>query len=350
MKIFFLLIIFIFLSACYVSQSSPAPSIEITKIPPQDEGGPDKMVDIEGTVSGSKPGQQIVLFAKSGTWWLQPFVKRPYTEIQTDSRWQNSIHGGTDYAALLVEPNYRPPSRTDTLPEVGDGVVAVAIVKGTGEAPAPSDRINFSGYQWLARRQTIPRKGLITVFDPANAWTDERGFLHLRITNNDGQWTSGKIDLMPTLGYGTYIFTVRDISRLEPAGVLTMSTWDVLESGQNHREMMLEVSRPGAEPNKNLNYIIQPYYQPTNMAQFNVPLLGVLTHSFHWRQGKVEFKTVRGGDSSGSAAKTLAEHTFTLGIPSSEGEKICIALFITDYSPQALQEMEVVIEKFEYLP
>jgi hypothetical protein len=129
-----------------------------------------------------------------------------------------------------------------------------------------------------------------------------------------------------------------------------MSTWDVLESGQNHREMMLEISRPGAEPNKNLNYIIQPYYQPTNVAQFNVPLLGVLTHSFHWRQGKVEFKTVHGGDSSGSAAKTLAEHIFTLGIPSSEGEKICIALFITDYSPQALQEMEVVIEKFEYLP
>jgi len=308
------------------------------------------MVDIEGIVSGSKPGQQIVLFAKSGTWWVQPFVKRPYTEIQADSRWQNSIHAGTEYAALLVESDYRPPSRTDTLPEVGDGVVAVATVQGTGEAPQPSNRINFSSYQWLARRQTVPRKGVTTTFDPTNAWTDENGFLHLRVANSSGQWTSAKVDLMPTLGYGTYIFTVRDISRLKPAGVLTMSTWDVLESGQNHREMMIEVSRPDKPPNKNLNYIIQPYYQPTNVAQFNVPTSGVLTHSFHWQQGKVEFKTIRGADSSGSGAQTLAEHTFALGIPSSEGEKICIALFITDYSSQTLEEMEVVIEKFEYLP
>jgi hypothetical protein len=88
-----------------------------------------------------------------------------------------------------------------------------------------------------------------------------------------------------------------------------------------------------------------------NVAQFSVPTSGVLTHSFHWRQGKIEFKTFRGAETGGSGAKALAEHTFTLGVPTSEGEKIHIALYINDYSPQVLQkETEVIIEKFEYLP
>ncbi len=307
------------------------------------------MYEIEGTVSGSKPGQQIVLYAKSGTWWVQPFVGTPFTEIQPDFRWRNSIHGGTEFAALLVEPDYRPHSRTDKLPEVGGGVVAVASVKGTGDPPVPSNRINFSGYQWFARRLSLERNSVKTVFDPTNAWTDERGFLHLRVTNNSGELKSAQIELMTTLGYGTYIFTVGDISGLEPSCVLSLSTYDRLESGQNHREMMIDISPSSGKCNKNLSYLIQPDYLPTNAAMFNVSTSGVLTHSFHWQQGKVKFKTVRGRDANG--AETLAEHTFTLGIPTSEGERIRIGLLITDYSPQSLQmETEVVIEKFEYLP
>ena len=64
---------------------------------------------IEGRVGGAKPGQQVVLYARSGgVWWIQPLVANPYTKIQTDLAWKNTTHLGTDYAALLVEPGYRP--------------------------------------------------------------------------------------------------------------------------------------------------------------------------------------------------------------------------------------------------
>ena len=308
------------------------------------------MVQIEGNVTGAKPGQQIVLFAKSGQWWVQPFVSRPFTEIEADSHWQSTIHTGTEYAALLVEADYRPPSKTDDLPPIGNGVVAKASVKGTGELPVASKTINFSGYEWKTRETTINRKGTRTVFDPTNVWTDENGFLHLRISNRSGKWTSGKVNLTRSLGYGTYIFTVRDMSGLEPAGYLSLSTWDPLEAGQNHREMILEVSCPKASSaDKNLRYIIQPYYLAMNAAQFNAPT-GTLTHLIHWEPGRAEFKTFRGSQ-AGSKEKLIAEHDFTLGIPASEGEAVNIALYIGDYSEQSLkQETEVVIEKFEYLP
>jgi hypothetical protein len=82
---------------------------------------------------GAAPGQRIILYARSGAWYVQPFADQPFTAVQADSTWGNSTHLGTEYAALLVEPGYVPPALTDVLPERGGGVVAVAVTKG---APA----------------------------------------------------------------------------------------------------------------------------------------------------------------------------------------------------------------------
>src|SRR5258708_35419441 len=46
------------------------------------------------------------------------------------SSWKNTIHLGTEYAALLVEPGYRPAPQMDRLPSQGGAVVAVAITPG----------------------------------------------------------------------------------------------------------------------------------------------------------------------------------------------------------------------------
>lgn len=118
------------LSGCRSRQANAGASIEFTVIPLADEGGPQRFGTIEGQVTGSRPGQQVVLYARSGDWYVQPYADQPFTKIRPDSTWSNSIHLGTDYAALLVEPDYRPPTETDVLPPSGGGVVAVSVVKG----------------------------------------------------------------------------------------------------------------------------------------------------------------------------------------------------------------------------
>jgi signal transduction histidine kinase len=109
---------------------APGPSIEFTKIPLVGEGGPDKLDTIEGRVVGAKPGGQIVLYARWGTWWVQPLADQPFTRIQEDSTWRSSTHFGTEYAALLVDSEYRPLAKLDTLPSGGFGIFAVAVTKG----------------------------------------------------------------------------------------------------------------------------------------------------------------------------------------------------------------------------
>src|SRR5262245_59575196 len=96
-----LLVVGLCLAAC-----SSSPRIEFTKVPPADKGGPDVMDTIAGRVTGAKPGQQIVVFARGEVWWREPRQGRVFTEIRPDSTWETPTHFGTEYAAALVEAGY----------------------------------------------------------------------------------------------------------------------------------------------------------------------------------------------------------------------------------------------------
>lgn len=124
-----LLALSLLVCSCHARRNGP--SIEFTRIPAADPGGPQKTGTIEGRVEGAKPGQRIVLYARSGRWFVQPFTDQPFTSIAADSTWKSSTHLGMEYAALLVDAAYDPPKALDVLPEQGVSVVAVAIVPGT---------------------------------------------------------------------------------------------------------------------------------------------------------------------------------------------------------------------------
>ncbi len=338
--------------SCARWSKSSAPTIVFTKVPAADAGGPDKLGTIEGRAPGARPGQQIVLYAKSEElWWVQPVGDHPFTKIEDDSRWESQVHLGTEYAALLVEPGYSPPETAESLPTQGGAIAAVALVHGQGTAPAPipPKALHFSGYDWIARSAASNRAGTRNSFDPANAWTDEQGALHLRIARGQGKWTCAEVKLTRSLGYGTYTFVVRDTAQLEPSAVLTLLTWDGLGTEQNRRELDVEISRWGYRENENAHYVVQPYFIPANLVRFRVPG-GVLTHSFRWEPGQVTFSTEVGSrDTNGS--RVVNRHVFTSGLPPAGGDSARINLYVFNKGEIPLKnETEVVIEKFEYLP
>jgi signal transduction histidine kinase len=129
------------IDGCQVSRTDKqitGPAIIFTSVPSIDRrdvlGNPGKKSTIKGRVIGARPGQQIVLYAhaldESGqmTWYVQPLALEPFTEIRTNSTWRNSTHPGVEYAALLVNPEFKPPLRALSLPT--EGVVAVATTQG----------------------------------------------------------------------------------------------------------------------------------------------------------------------------------------------------------------------------
>jgi hypothetical protein len=334
------------LSGCHSRANSDGASIEFTRIPQADPGGREKHDIIEGIVKGGRPGQQLVLYAKSGKWWVQPLVSQPFTRVQASSKWSNATHLGTEYAALLVEPGFRPPTSLETLPPRGAEVAAWAVAPG--QSAPPSKTIPFSGYEWRVRDAPSARGGQ-NHYDPSNAWTDESGALHLRIAKAGSDWTCAEVSLTRSLGYGTYRFVVRDISHLEPAAVFGMFTWDYAGGEQGNREVDIEISRWGDPTSKNAQYVVQPYYVAANVARFMAPG-GRLTHSFVWDHGRIAFRTVRGTGSS-EKAPVVAEHVFTSGVPSPGIESVRMNLYFFRSAGAALQSgAEVIIEQFEYLP
>ncbi|HJX89318.1 MAG TPA: sensor histidine kinase [Pyrinomonadaceae bacterium] len=125
------LAIFLLLHTSAIAQQDIArPTIEFISVPLADKGGQETTGKISGRVVGAQPGQKVVLFARSGSWFIQPFIDSPFTDVLPDSSWSNTTHLGTEYAALLVREGFQPPAVIESIPSAGGNIVAVAIVPG----------------------------------------------------------------------------------------------------------------------------------------------------------------------------------------------------------------------------
>jgi len=341
----------IFPAGCRSRQETLRPAIEFAKVPPAAQGGREKVDTIAGRVVGARPGQRIVIYARSGPWWVQPWPDQPFIPIQADSTWSTWTHLGFEYAALLVDPGYKPPATMDVIPTEGNSIVAVEKVKGVGTPViAPTVPIHFSGYDWDVRTIAGDRGGLNNLYDADNAWIDASGALHLRIKKKADRWSCAEVVLTRSLGYGTYMMVVRDITHLEPAAVLSMNTFDDWGGDQHYREIDVEMGQWGDAASKNnMQFGVQPFFVPGNLAPFKAPA-GVLTHSMHWESGLASFKTVR-GSSIHTGAPVVFEHVFSSGVPSPGQERLQFLFYVVASDNSPLQkENEVVIERFEYLP
>ena len=120
---------------CAEAGAANQPSIRITRVPAGDPaGGSDKMGTIEGVVRDAAPqAYKVLLYARTNTWWVQPFADAPYTTIGADGKWRANTHLGAEYAALLVRRSHSdPPAQTLTLPE--EGVIVGDQKEGSSRA------------------------------------------------------------------------------------------------------------------------------------------------------------------------------------------------------------------------
>jgi hypothetical protein len=348
------------LSTCFMlngcgkwfSQSSP--TITFTKVPAQDNGGPDVLKTVSGHVTGARSGQHVILYAKNqGRWWMQPAAQSTLGNAPALLDWAGQTHSGTEYGALLVDSGFTPAPNTEQLPAIGGPIAAVATVEASGSntPPVPPKLLRFSGYDWKVRVTSSPRGGFRNQFDPANAWVDDKGFLHLKIARKGNGWTCSEVQLTRSLGYGTYVFVVRDISHMDLSAALTLFASDGRGSERNRRELSYEISHWGNPNDKdNTSFVIQPYYVPTNVFRFRSPA-GKLTETFEWEPTQATYKSYAGLHAGGAGGHLLKQHVFTSSIPSATDMEARMNLYFFGKGQVPLQhENEIVIEKFEFLP
>ncbi|HET9364238.1 MAG TPA: hypothetical protein VFP71_04525 [Candidatus Angelobacter sp.] len=110
---------------------SAAPKISITDVPHAGKGGDSAMERIAGKVAHlNSKDSRIVLYALAGgKWWVQPYADSPYTDIDANGNWHSQTHLGSDYAALLVSPNFQAPATVPDLRKL-TGVITVTKIEG----------------------------------------------------------------------------------------------------------------------------------------------------------------------------------------------------------------------------
>jgi hypothetical protein len=339
------------IAAACLDGSGASPSVVITRIPPAAFGGPTELAPIAGRVEGGVGKQRVVLFARSGVWYVQPLRSKPYTSIQPDSSWSTSTHLGSEYAALLVREGYRAPQKLETLPSVGGDVLAVTRVRGTGDMPSSPpapNRVRFSGYEWQVREFRSNRAGA-NEYHPGNVRVADDGALHLSLINRGGTWTSAEVSLTRTLGYGAYAFVIRDLSQLDPAAMLSLFTYDDKGPGETYREMNIQLQRASESRPVEGQSIVQPNYLAGNISRYPVPS-GTVTHWFRWEPGRVVFGA-NPGERPELQSPGRETREFTIGVPTTGKEQVRLNLcYVRKSARPPKRDVEVVLERFQYFP
>ena len=305
-----------------LSCSRPPIQISFVSIPEASHGGENTSGVISGRVTGSRTGDHIVIYVRPGNrWWVQPFANRPLTQIHADGSWSTNTHLGLEFAALLVADKYEAVPVIDALPPVGGKVLAVARIPAAPSAPrdtnpthgtAATKIISFSGYEWAALNGANSNGGMQHRYDPDNVWVDSGGALHLAIHKVGKDWVCAEASTLRSLGHGSYIFHLRDIGHFEPATMLSLNTWREPTAESGVREMDIHISRWGVSGSKNGEYVMQPYYVPSNVYRFEVPA-GPVISSFRWNADSVVYSTSK--EERGRTVP-VSSWTFTSNVPS----------------------------------
>jgi len=221
----------------------------------------------------------------------------------------------------------------------------------------PSMRtIQFSGHDWWVKSNVTPAGPGPNFFSDSsnNVWIDEKGRLHMKITQNGDRWESAEIVSNESFGYGEYVFTLAsDPESLDPEIVLGLFTWDD-KPDYSHREIDIEFSRWEILNNLNSQNVVQPWNYPGNIDRFDVRANGATTtHSFTWQPDGITFKSYFGPYSSQPDQNNLINTWEYKGknnpLPGQENARINLWL-VNGRHPTNGKESEIIIEQFKFIP
>ncbi len=218
--------------------------------------------------------------------------------------------------------------------------------------------LQFSGYRWLVRSCEKPAGPGPNYFSVKNVRVDEDG-LKLAIRERDGIWSSSQVNLIKTLGYGTYVFvTGGNVQAFDPNIVLGLFTWDNSANKYHNRELDIEFSRWGNQTGPNAQFIVQPgHYKNVcgkNCSHFTIGgAEQFLTNFIYWRPGVAEFRTYYGKHGAFAPDTKLIHKWRKTGndVPEPGQERIQINFWLFRGNPPLNgQNAEIVINNFLFKP
>lgn len=211
--------------------------------------------------------------------------------------------------------------------------------------------ISFAGYDWVvedSNDNTVGPGPNYFSSSEENVWVDNKGRLHLKIVERNGEWHCSKVTLWNAHGYHKYVFYVdSSVDKLDKNVVAGLFAYE-----SDEQEIDIEVSRWGKENNDNCQFAIQPSANVGNKVRFNLPLNNdCYTHFFNWQKDSIEFGSYLRESLTPSEEDVVKTWVYTgKDIPTSSYLRIKINLWLFKGKfPVDNQDNELVIEDFKIL-
>ncbi|MGE0547781.1 MAG: glycoside hydrolase family 16 protein [Kofleriaceae bacterium] len=223
------------------------------------------------------------------------------------------------------------------------------------QAAAVTPTLRFAGGDWIIKAGTGMGPGPNT-WDPANAWVDSSGALHLKLSYVNGEWRCAQVISKTNYGFGSYQFQViGPIDKLDKnvvLGLFDYPAFGVAPDGTN--EIDIEFARWGSATNPNGNWTVYPTQlgTPPTTHKFNFALNGsYTTHRFTRTATSVSYESLHGhvdGPGSQIASWTFAPSQPSLLVPQRALPVLFNLWLFQGRPPSDGKPVEIIIKSFKF--
>jgi hypothetical protein len=215
--------------------------------------------------------------------------------------------------------------------------------------------LEFSGYEWTVFNAPGLSGPGPNLWDGNNAWVDERGWLHFKITRHGDKWYCAEVFSSRTMGFGHYQWEITgNLDQFAPQIVLGLFDYPPPGGGPDGtNEIDIEFARWGKATIPPGNFSVWPVVlgleRKTYPFDFKLVRGVSTTSSFDWSPKGVRFRMI------GPDANVLSQWDYTPAKPEKyipqQSLPLHINFWLCDGKPPGNnQEAEVIIKKFTFTP
>ncbi|XP_055344909.1 beta-glucanase-like [Paramacrobiotus metropolitanus] len=218
--------------------------------------------------------------------------------------------------------------------------------------------LTFSGREWSVRSSQTGTSPGPNNWDENNAFLDDQGRLHLKITQRNGRWYCAEVATIQRLGFGRYQFQIEGpIDRLDQNIVLGLFNYPPPDVGPDRtNEIDIEYAKWGYANGKPASFTVYPSVagRPQTSYQFDLALSGTYTtQSFAWRSNNILFSGQHGHQNN-NRLNEYVSWTFApanaVDVPQSPMPAMINLWLFNGLAPSNGQELEIVIHSFQFTP
>lgn len=175
------------------------------------------------------------------------------------------------------------------------GLALAALISSA--ADAKPKQLSFAGYTWNIRPDALADPGP-NHWSSSNAFVDEDGRLHLKLTHVSGVWYSVEVATVEHLGFGTYqLWMDTPVNAYDPNVVFAMFNFPAKQGGAGTNEIDVEFGKWGDPNAPGLDYVVypaKPGQDPSGYAFDVTNASAENTQRFTWLSKSVDFQALAG--------------------------------------------------------